>query len=315
MTIWDVCIRRPVFTAMLVIAPIVLGLSAYPRLGVDLFPNVDLPLVTVTTTLRGASVEEMETGVTKPIEEIVNTVSGIEQLRSTTKEGMSQVAIEFVLEKSGAVAAQEIDAKVRTILGQLPEGTDAPIIDKFALDAAPVLTLAISGRRDAREITEIARKRIKEDLESLSGVGAVILVGGRQRAIQISIDTDRLQKYHNLTIEDVRQAITRENQEQPGGRIDQGPKEVVLRTMGRIREPADFAQLIVANRHGQPIRIQDIGTVTDSIEEPRGLSRLWTMLSASSGPGLWPCSSAASRRRTCAGATFSSCRSRSRRAA
>ena len=94
MTIWDVCIRRPVFTAMLVIAPIVLGLAAYPRLGVDLFPNVDLPLVTVTTTLRGASVEEMETGVTKPIEEIVNTVSGIEQLRSTTKEGMSQVAIE-----------------------------------------------------------------------------------------------------------------------------------------------------------------------------------------------------------------------------
>lgn len=285
MTIWDVCIRRPVFTAMLVIAPIVLGLAAYPRLGVDLFPNVDLPLVTVTTTLRGASVEEMETGVTKPIEEIVNTVSGIEQLRSTTKEGMSQVAIEFVLEKNGAVAAQEIDAKVRTILGQLPEGTDAPIIDKFALDAAPVLTLAISGRRDAREITEIARKIIKEDLESLPGVGAVILVGGRQRAIQISIDPDRLQKYDNLTIEDVRQAITRENQEQPGGRIDQGPREVVLRTMGRIREPADFAQLIVANRHGQPIRIQDIGTVTDSIEEPRGLSRLWTTLSAAAGPG------------------------------
>jgi HAE1 family hydrophobic/amphiphilic exporter-1 len=285
MTIWDVCIRRPVFTAMLVIAPIVLGLAAYPRLGVDLFPNVDLPLVTVTTTLRGASVEEMETGVTKPIEEIVNTVSGIEQLRSTTKEGMSQVAIEFVLEKNGAVAAQEIDAKVRTILGQLPEGTDAPIIDKFALDAAPVLTLAISGRRDAREITEIARKLIKEDLESLPGVGAVILVGGRQRAIQISIDTDRLQKYPNLTIEDVRQAITRENQEQPGGRIDQGPREVVLRTMGRIREPADFAQLIIANRHGQPIRIQDIGTVTDSIEEPRGLSRLWTNLSAVTGPG------------------------------
>ena len=285
MTIWDVCIRRPIFTVMLVTAPIVLGLAAYPRLGVDLFPNVDLPLVTVTTTLRGASVEEMETGVTKPIEEIVNTVSGIEQLRSTTKEGMSQVQIEFVLEKNGAVAAQEIDAKVRTILGQLPEGTDAPIIDKFALDAAPVLTLAISGRRDPREITEIAKRRIKEDLESLPGVGAVILVGARQRAIQISIDTDRLQKYDNLTIEDVRQALVRENQEQPGGRIDQGPKEVVLRTMGRIRAPADFAQLIVANRHGQPIRIQDIGTVTDSIEEPRGLSRLWTAAADPQLPG------------------------------
>jgi HAE1 family hydrophobic/amphiphilic exporter-1 len=276
MKIWDLCIQRPIFTAMLVTAPIVLGLASYPRLGVELFPNVDLPLVTVTTTLRGASVEEMETGVTKPIEEIVNTVSGIEQLRSTTKEGISQLTIEFELEKNGAVAAQEVDAKVRTILSQLPEGTDAPIIDKFALDAAPVLTVAVSGRRDAREITEIARRRIKEDLESLPGVGAVILVGGRQRAIQISIDTDRLLKYEQLTIEDVRQALVRENQEQPGGRIEQGPRELVLRTMGRVREPADFAELIVANRHGQPIRIKDIGTVSDSFEEPRGLSRLWT---------------------------------------
>ena len=137
MKIWDLCIQRPIFTAMLVTAPIVLGLASYPRLGVELFPNVDLPLVTVTTTLRGASVEEMETGVTKPIEEIVNTVSGIEQLRSTTKEGISQLTIEFALGKNGAVAAQEVDAKVRTILSQLPEGTDAPIIDKFALDAAP----------------------------------------------------------------------------------------------------------------------------------------------------------------------------------
>lgn len=276
MTIWDLCIKRPVFTAMIVTAPIVLGIASYFRLGVDLFPNVDLPLVTVTTTLRGASVEEMETGVTKPIEEIVNTVSGIEQLRSTTKEGISQITIEFKLEKDGAVAAQEVDAKVRTILSQLPEGTDTPIIDKFALDAAPVLTLAVSGRRDAREITEIAKRRIKEDLESLPGVGAVILVGGRQRAIQISIDTDRLQKFENLTIEDVRQALIRENQEQPGGRIDQGSRELVLRTMGRVSKPADFADLIVANRNGQPIRVRDIGSVADGIEEPRGLSRLWS---------------------------------------
>src|SRR5687768_17274358 len=156
MTIWDLCIKRPVFTVMLVSAPVVLGLVSYFRLGVDLFPNVDLPVVVVTTTLRGASVEEMETGVTKPIEEIVNTVSGIEQMRSTTREGVSTVTIEFKLEKDGAVAAQEVDSKVRTILAQLPEGTDPPIIDKFAVDAAPVLTLAVSGRRVAREVTEIA---------------------------------------------------------------------------------------------------------------------------------------------------------------
>lgn len=276
MTLWDVCIRRPVFTAMLVSAPIVLGLAAYPRLGVDLFPNVDIPTVTITTTLRGASVEEMETGVTKPIEEIVNTVSGIDQLKSTTKEGFSQILIAFVLEKDGSVAAQEVDAKVRTILSQLPQGTDAPIIDKFAVDAAPVLTLAISGRRDMREITELARRRIKEDLETLSGVGSVALVGGRQRAVNVWVDADKLQKYERLTVEDVRQALIRENQEQPGGRIDKGNSEVGLRMMGRMRSPADFADLIITTRNGQPIQIRDIGRVEESNEESRGLSRLWS---------------------------------------
>src|SRR5262245_17470763 len=188
MSLWDVCIRRPVFTAMLVTAPLVLGLVSYGRLGVDLFPNADLPVVTVTTTLRGASAEAMETQVTKPIEEIVNTVSGIDELRSTTREGYSQVVIRFVLEKDGAVAAEEVDAKVRSVLSRLPEGTDLPVIDRFDLDASPVLTVAVSGRRDPREVTEFARKRIKEDLESLPGVGAVILVGGRQRAINVIID-------------------------------------------------------------------------------------------------------------------------------
>lgn len=276
MTIWELCIRRPIFTTMLVSAPVILGLAAYPRLGVELFPNVDVPMVTITTTLRGASVEEMETGVTKPIEEIVNTVAGIDELKSTTKEGSSQVVIAFDLDKNGDIAAQEVDAKVRTILSQLPEGTDAPIIDKFAVDATPVLTVAISGRRDEREITEIARRQVKEILETVPGVGSVAMVGSRQRAINIWIDPDRLQKFPDLTIEDVRLALLRENQEQPGGRVDRGTSEVVLRTMARMATPQEFESLIIANRGGQPVRISDVGRVEDSIEEPRGLSRLWT---------------------------------------
>jgi HAE1 family hydrophobic/amphiphilic exporter-1 len=296
MTVWDLCIKRPVFTAMLVSVPVVLGLAAYRRLGVELFPNADVPVVTVTTTLRGASVEEMETGVTKPIEEAVNTVAGIEELRSTTREGQSVVTIQFVLEKNGPVAAQEVDAKVRGILTQLPQGTEPPIIDRFDLDAAPVMTIAVSGRRDFREVTEIARKRIKEDLETLPGVGAVILVGGRQRAVNVVIEPDRLLKYDKLTVEDVRQALVRENQEQPGGRVDRGRSELVLRTLGRLDKTADFRELIVTNRKnqmrqgdlgdlflgkprdtgdGQPVRVKDIGDVYDSYEEPRGLSRLW----------------------------------------
>jgi HAE1 family hydrophobic/amphiphilic exporter-1 len=273
MSLWDLCIRRPVFTTMLVSAPVVLGIASFRRLGLDLFPNVDLPVVVVTTSLKGASVEEMETAVTKPIEEIVNTISGIDELRSTTREGLSQVTIQFQLEKSGDVAAQEVRDKISTILAQFPEGTDPPVVDKFDLDASPVLTVAVSGRRDLREITELARKRIKENLETVSGVGAVILVGGRERAINVHVDPGRLEAYA-LSIEDVRQALRRQNVEVPGGRVDQGPLETVLRTMGRVERSADFQDLIVASRSGYPVRIRDLGRVEDSYLEPRGLSRL-----------------------------------------
>ena len=276
MTLSDICIRRPVFTAMLVSAPIVLGLFSYARLGVDLLPNVDIPVVSVTTTLRGASVEEMETSVTKPIEETANTVSGIDEISSTTKEGISTTIVQFVLEKDGSVAAQEVEARVRTILKQFPEGTDSPIIDRFDLNASPVLTVVVSGRRDFREVTEIARKRVKEMLETIGGVGSITLVGGQQRAINVIVDPPKLLKYEPpLTIEDIRSSLIRNNQEQPGGRVDQGSSESVLRTMGRIGDATEFASLIVANRNGQPVRIQDIARVEDTIEEPRGLSRLW----------------------------------------
>lgn len=273
MSIWDLCIRRPVFTVMLVSAPIVLGIISYMRLGVDLFPNVELPMVVVTTTLKGASVEEMETSVTKPIEEIINTVNGIDELRSTTKEGISTVVVQFVVEKDRDVAAQEVRDKVSTIMAQLPVGIDPPIIDKFDLNATPVMTLAVSGRRPMQEITEIARKRIKENLESISGVGAVILVGGRQRAVNIYVNPDSLTQY-GLSIDDVRQALVRQNMELPGGRVDQGTSEKVLRTMGRVADTQGFLDLIIADRAGFPVRIRDVGRVEDTFEEPRGLSRL-----------------------------------------
>jgi HAE1 family hydrophobic/amphiphilic exporter-1 len=273
MSIWEFCIRRPIFTIMLVSAPVVLGAASYFRLGVDLFPNVDLPVVVVTTTLKGASVEEMESGVTKLVEEAVNTISGIDELRSTTKEGYSQVVVNFMISKNGDVAAQEVRDKVSTIVGRFPVGTDPPLIDKFDIDAAPVMTLAVSGRRNFQEVTEIARKQIKEQLETVSGVGAVTLVGGRSRAINIYLNTNQLFAYQ-LSADDVRQALLRQNLELPGGRVDQGPEELVLRTMGRIESSEDFERLIVADRAGYPVRISDIGRVEESFEEPRGFSRL-----------------------------------------
>ena len=273
MTISEICIKRPVFTWVLVAMPVVLGMTSYGRLGVDLFPNVDFPVCSVTTVLPGASVEEVETSVTKPIEDIINTISGIEELRSTTMEGVSVVTVQFLLSKNSDVGAQEVRDKISTILANLPEGTESPIVDKFESDAMPVLTIAVSGRRDFREVTEIARKQIKERLETVNGVGAVNLVGGRTRAINVVLDADRLSAF-NLSVEEVRLALIRQNLELPGGRIDQGARELVVRTLGRMTTASEFDDLIISDRKGYPVRIRDVGRAEDSIEEPRTTARL-----------------------------------------
>ena len=273
MTLSDICINRPVFTWVLVAIPVVLGLVSYNELGVNLFPNVDFPVCTVTTVLPGASVEEMETTVTKPVEDIINTVSGIDELRSITQEGVSIVTVQFLLSKNGDVGTQEVRDKVNTILSDLPDGTQPPIIDKFDTGSMPVMTIAISGRRDLREVTEIARRQIKERLETVAGVGAINLVGGRVRAMNVVVDTDKLAGY-NLSVDDVRSALVRQNLEVPGGRVDQGPRELVLRTLGRLRTDREFNDLIIANRNGYPIRVRDVARAVDSNEEPRTLARL-----------------------------------------
>lgn len=273
MSISDICIRRPVFTWVLVAIPVVLGIVSYFELGVDLFPKVDFPVISISAALPGASAEEMETSVTKPLEEAINTISGIDELRSITREGSTTLVVRFVLEKNGDVGAQEARDKISSILRQLPEGIETPLVNKFDLDAAPIITLGISGNRDVREITEIAKHQIQEQLQTVPGVGNVFLTGGRSRAINIVVDTDRLRAY-GVSIEEVRQALVNQNVEVPGGIVDQGQREMVLRTLGRVSTSEKFNDLIVANRKGYSIRIRDIGRAEDSIEEPRGLSRL-----------------------------------------
>jgi len=178
MSLSAVCIRRPVFTTMLLLMPIVLGLVGLSRMGMDLFPNVEIPVVLVSTVRTGTSVEEMETSVTKPLEEAINTISGIEEMVSNSKEGISQLRIQFELEKNRDIAMQEVQAKVNTVLKDLPPNTDAPVVDKFDVNATPVLTVVVSGQRSLREVTEIARREIRDSLSGLSGVGSVTLTGG-----------------------------------------------------------------------------------------------------------------------------------------
>ena len=205
-----ICIRRPVFATMMNLLLVVLGWFSFHKIGIDQFPNVELPVITVTTTLRGASPEEMETSVTKPLEEVINTIEGVDELSSTTREGVSRITVQFLFERGRDVAAQDVRDKVSTILSQLPAGTETPIIGKFDLDALPVVSISMSGPRSLREITYIADKVLKQNLETVLDVGAVTIVGGRTRAVQVAVDVDRL-RARGLTIDDVRQALKQQN--------------------------------------------------------------------------------------------------------
>ena len=268
-----ICIRRPVFATMMNLLLVVLGWFSFQKIGTDLFPNVELPIVNITTTLRGASPEEIETSVTKPLEEIINTIEGVDELSSISREGVSRITVQFVYERGRDAAAQDVRDKVSTILSQLPAGTETPIIGKFDLDALPVISVSMSGPRDLREITYIADKVVKQNLETVLDVGAVNIVGGRNRAIQVAADVDRL-RARGLTIDDVRQALKQQNLELPEGRVDQGSRELTVRTLGRMAAVPDFNQLIVGNSGGQPIYLRDVATMTDGVEEPRSLARL-----------------------------------------
>lgn len=273
MSLIDICVKRPVFATMLIVSLVVMGLASFRELGLDVFPKVDMPTVTITTRLEGASPEEIESNITKRIEEAVNTINGIDELRSTTIEGQSQVFVTFVLERRIDEAANDVREKVGTVVSAFPQGTEAPAIEKFDPDSAPIMAIVVSGKRSAREITELADKKIKRQLETVKDIGAVTLVGDRKREIQLVVDPHRLEAY-NLSIQQVKAAVQRQNVEIPGGNITWQAREQGLRTLGRIERAEDWSDLIVADYKGAPVRMRDIGSALDGEEEPRTISRL-----------------------------------------
>jgi HAE1 family hydrophobic/amphiphilic exporter-1 len=269
----EICIKRPVFATMLGVSLIVIGGYAYLMLGVDLYPKVSFPVVTVTTVLPGASPEEIETEISKKIEEAVNTIEGIDELRSVSAEGVSQVFVTFVMEREVADAAQDVRDRVSRVVRDLPVDAEPPVIDKLDVDALPVMSLAVSAKRSLREITDIADKQIKQNIESLAGVGMVRFIGDRKREIQVYLDPQKLRAY-NLAVDQIRQALASQNVEIPGGRIDQGERELTLRTFGRVERVEDFNEVVLANIGGAPVRVRDVGYVEDGVEEPRTIARL-----------------------------------------
>ncbi|MBI1733584.1 MAG: efflux RND transporter permease subunit [Candidatus Rokubacteria bacterium] len=269
----EVSVRRPIFAAMIVLSLVVVGSTAWFRLGVDRFPAVDLPTVIIRTTLPGASTEEVEIQVSQRIEEAVNTVEGIEELRSISGQGSSIVIVTFDLDRDIESAAQDVRDRVATTLRRLPRDVEPPIVSKFDNESSPVITIALSGTRSIRELTTIADKVVKPRLERSAGVGEVQVVGGLSRAISVWVDAHRLAAYQ-IPITAVRDALVRQNADVPGGNVTGAEREHSLRTMGRIADPAAFNDLVVATVNGRPVRIRDIGRAEDGTREQRSLARL-----------------------------------------
>ena len=273
MKLADVSIERPVFATMMIFALVVLGLFSYIKLNIDQFPDVDIPYVTATTVLPGAGPEQIETEVTKKIEDAVNTVAGVDHISSVSQEGASIVIVQFKLEVNGQQGAQDVREKIAAIRGDLPTDIEDPVIQRLDPASTPIFMLTLSGERTPKEITTFTKNVVKKRLENVPGVGRVDLVGGAEREIQIIVDAARMQAY-NLSIQDVIQAVGAANVEIPAGNLDQGSRQILLRTMGKYTSVRDFASVIVATPGGKVVHLSEVATVEDGVKEQESLSRL-----------------------------------------
>ncbi|HEY0015659.1 MAG TPA: efflux RND transporter permease subunit [Longimicrobium sp.] len=267
-----VAVRRPVFTAMMMFGLIVLGIFGFRRLPIDEFPDVDIPVVAVQTVYPGASPETIEREVTRRLEEAFNTTEGVDRITSNSLEGVSSVVVEFELERDGDLAAQDIRARIDQVRRDLPTEIEAPVVQKFDPSAQPILSLALSsGTLTVPELTTLADETIRRRLESVSGVGQVQIAGGLEREIRVNLLPERMQAV-GVSAQDIMGALGRQNLEVPAGRVERGTGEQLVRVTGRITDPAQFNDVIVATRGGMTVRLSDVARVEDATEEERSLA-------------------------------------------
>nr|MBP7635974.1 efflux RND transporter permease subunit [Candidatus Ozemobacteraceae bacterium] len=270
MILADTAIRRPVTTIMAFLAVALFGALCYRDLGVDEFPEVEFPTVTVTCVYRGASPETLESKVADKIEEQVAALSGIESVKSVCAENVARVIAEFKLDRNIDVAVQDVRDKVAGIRSELPEAMESPVIEKFDTGAVPILALTISGPLSVGELSKYAKDVVKNRLQSVSGVGAIKEMGIREREIKIWIDNDRLNA-HGLTAAEVVQAVRSKNIEIPAGKIEDDRREFVVKTMGELADVESFRSLTIATIEGTRITLGEVAQVEDAIEDERSV--------------------------------------------
>ncbi len=278
----EICVHRPVFATVIILFLTVVGGFSFFTLGVDRFPKIDLPTITVRTTNPGASPEEIETEITDVIESAVNTVPGIDELRSTSSRGVSNVTITFNLEKDPDQAFQEVQQKISAVVNRLPQNADPPVIQKSDPDSQPILQYSISAPRDIVELTTLIENLIQKRIESADGVGEVFFFGGQRKQIKILINPEKLRSY-NLSVTDVTNAVRQQNQELPGGNLIEGARTFGLRTMSKLNSADEFSEIVITTRNSFPIKIKDIGRVEVGGAEPTTAASLNGVQSVSIG--------------------------------
>lgn len=268
MRLSDLSIRRPVLATVMISVFLVFGLVAYPKIGVDLFPEVEFPIVTVTAVYPGADPETMESKVVEKLEEAVSSINGIKTLRSTSSENVGMVMMQFELERKVDQVLQDVRDKVNASLANLPADLEPPVIQKFDVGAAPVLTITLSGSLPIGEISRVAEDVLKDRIQAITGVGGVDIVGKQDREFHIWVDPQRLETYR-LGVADVSQALATQNVEIPGGRVDVGIYEYAVKTQGQVKSREELANIIIADRGNGPVRVRDVARVEDGVEEKR----------------------------------------------
>ncbi len=267
-----IAVRRPVFTAMVMLGLVVLGLFSFRQLSIDQFPNVDIPVVTVQTIYPGASAEAVEREVTERMEQAFNPIEGVDRITSVSLEGVSQVIVEFDLSRSADLGSQDIRSKIEAIRRDLPAAIDPPIVQKFDPAALPIISLALSSSvTPMTQLTAIADEDIRRALENVRGVGEVRVTGGLQQEIRVFLRPDRLRAL-GVSVPEVMAALRSQNLDAPAGRVEREGTETLVRVTGRIVDPADFASVIVATRRGAPVRLREVATVELGSEEERSVA-------------------------------------------
>ena len=273
MKLSDTSIRRPVLTSMVSIALVLFGGIAYTRLSVREFPDVDPPIVSVSTSLRGANPRVMESAVTDILEEELSTIQGLRTLTSSSAEQFSNITLEFTLDRDIEAAAQDVRDKVARVRGRLPQDIDEPVVSKQDADAQPFFWLALRGENySLLQLSDIADREVKTRLQTLPGVGRAQIAGERRYSMRIWLDADALAS-RGLTVQDVQNAVRTRNVEIPAGRIESSRREFTVRSLGELKSPEEFQNLVVANQDGQLVRLRDLARVALGPEDDRSVLR------------------------------------------